>query len=462
MSNGIRDLPQSLISSVRETLATNQDLKHEDLKRRYPFAFPKKEEVKKIDEETLTQEDNNNIVNVIVERKVRKGKNNCWKIDSWDCEEDYNARKAPQVDFAYSQKHYNTLMDDLKKKGRFWEGTLITLNGEVVNEKITIRPDNSEDFDKLNELDTSSVRKAGGEITKIDSKIGAMVSKGNLPSKKDLKKLSNDARDDVYMVLAKYLGPDAIASKYGVDLDEGYMEVQLTAEILENESWGDILEINKDTPGVVKREPTKKSYASGYDNDLKLILRGPPRNTPQEAKQDAAKMKKGGYESVTVHVNGEMKEEKEMTEKKTIDMSKAVYKARHKSDKRMQYFVVMPRDIKGKSQDKFSMYVVKGSGEVVHDVGNKSSLDDAKKFAKNHGYIKEEKDDDMKDDNKDKDDKKGLDKVDKKQLKGDFKDREDKDIDNDGDSDDSDEYLHKRRKAVSKKIADKNKEKKED
>ena len=34
----------------------------------------------------------------------------------------------------------------------------------------------------------------------------------------------------------------------------------------------------------------------------------------------------------------------------------------------------------------------------------------------------------------------------------DFKDREDKDIDNDGDTDDSDEYLHKKRQAISKAV----------
>ena len=43
-----------------------------------------------------------------------------------------------------------------------------------------------------------------------------------------------------------------------------------------------------------------------------------------------------------------------------------------------------------------------------------------------------------------------MDPVNKKALKKDFDDRDDKDIDNDGDVDDSDEYLHKRRKAVGK------------
>ena len=46
----------------------------------------------------------------------------------------------------------------------------------------------------------------------------------------------------------------------------------------------------------------------------------------------------------------------------------------------------------------------------------------------------------------------GLDKHDPEELDNDFKDREDKDIDNDGDSDESDEYLHKKRKAITKAV----------
>ena len=41
---------------------------------------------------------------------------------------------------------------------------------------------------------------------------------------------------------------------------------------------------------------------------------------------------------------------------------------------------------------------------------------------------------------------------DKVEPEDDFEDREDKDIDNDGDTDDSDEYLHKKRQAISKAI----------
>tara|TARA_B100000424_G_C22796364_1_gene427436 strand:+ start:134 stop:754 length:621 start_codon:yes stop_codon:yes gene_type:complete len=57
-------------------------------------------------------------------------------------------------------------------------------------------------------------------------------------------------------------------------------------------------------------------------------------------------------------------------------------------------------------------------------------------------------------DDKDSEMEEKLDKVDpsKVEPEDDFKDRKDKDIDNDGDVDDSDEYLHKRRQAISKAI----------
>jgi hypothetical protein len=47
-----------------------------------------------------------------------------------------------------------------------------------------------------------------------------------------------------------------------------------------------------------------------------------------------------------------------------------------------------------------------------------------------------------------------VDAVDPKAVKKKFDDRKDKDIDNDGDEDSSDEYLHKRRKAISKALED--------
>jgi hypothetical protein len=48
---------------------------------------------------------------------------------------------------------------------------------------------------------------------------------------------------------------------------------------------------------------------------------------------------------------------------------------------------------------------------------------------------------------------KKLDSVDKDEVKKDFDDRDDKDIDNDGDSDSSDKFLHNKRKAITKAVA---------
>ena len=52
------------------------------------------------------------------------------------------------------------------------------------------------------------------------------------------------------------------------------------------------------------------------------------------------------------------------------------------------------------------------------------------------------------------DDGKGLDAVQPKAVKKKFDDRKDKDIDNDGDTDSSDKFLHKKRKAISKAMKD--------
>ena len=92
-----------------------------------------------------------------------------------------------------------------------------------------------------------------------------------------------------------------------------------------------------------------------------------------------------------------------------------------------------------------------GKAQYKDDAGKageeKSKEADAMAKASGTEIVKEDNTNDVSDDGD------GLDKVQPKAVKKKFKDRKDKDIDNDGDVDDSDEYLHKRRKAVSKALA---------
>ena len=103
--------------------------------------------------------------------------------------------------------------------------------------------------------------------------------------------------------------------------------------------------------------------------------------------------------------------------------------------------------------------LMKGQKEVPTKGSENSLTAGAKQGKSIKGTIQPGKKVGMKDDasNDKSDDGDGMDKVDKKAVKKKFDDRKDKDIDNDGDVDSSDEYLHKRRKAISKNSESKGK-----
>ena len=115
-----------------------------------------------------------------------------------------------------------------------------------------------------------------------------------------------------------------------------------------------------------------------------------------------------------------------------------------------KYFETMPESLEDKIKKIF--------GETVAKEGNKftkalmAARENGKKFFSVNG--KQYETEAYKEDNtNDKsDDGEGLDKVQPKAVKKKFADRKDKDIDNDGDVDSSDKYLHKRRKAISKAV----------
>ena len=100
--------------------------------------------------------------------------------------------------------------------------------------------------------------------------------------------------------------------------------------------------------------------------------------------------------------------------------------------------------------DEEGAHVLDATGKVVRTFKQRDNGDEFKKKAQN--YLTQK----MRELNASFEPKepliaeKSLDPVDKKELKGKHKDRADKDIDNDGDVDSSDKYLHKKRKAISK------------
>ena len=85
-------------------------------------------------------------------------------------------------------------------------------------------------------------------------------------------------------------------------------------------------------------------------------------------------------------------------------------------------------------------------GEATVDMGSEDGKKKLKKDLKASHCNKEDNTNDKSDDGD------GLDKVQPKAVKKKFKNRKDKDIDNDGDVDSSDKFLHKKRKAISKAI----------
>ena len=104
----------------------------------------------------------------------------------------------------------------------------------------------------------------------------------------------------------------------------------------------------------------------------------------------------------------------------------------------------------GSQIGKNSDTVVSGDAKGIQNVLQTMYGDDWKEMYKLKGGNYVDIDETNKNDKSD--DGEGMDAVQPKAVKKKFADRKDKDLDNDGDTDASDKYLHKRRKAVSKAI----------
>ena len=162
----------------------------------------------------------------------------------------------------------------------------------------------------------------------------------------------------------------------------------------------------------------------------------------------AAQAKKNGDKQFTFAGKKYDTETEEVIKEETLDENQYYeYKFKNKNDamaakKMLDAVQLMSFEI---NDDNIS------NGELMVDAGKKN-------MSKYHNEImKKFKPKVMKSEtnkNDKSDDGDGLDAVQPKAVKKKFDDRKDKDIDNDGDVDDSDKFLHKRRKAVSKSMGE--------
>ena len=144
----------------------------------------------------------------------------------------------------------------------------------------------------------------------------------------------------------------------------------------------------------------------------------------------------------------DVKTEQEIKEEKLDEKVEYVeYKFKNKNDamaakKMLDAVQLMSFDI---NDDNISV------GELMVDAGSKDMTKYHKEIMKKFKpkVMKTETNKNDKSDDGD-----GLDAVQPDAVKKKFKDRKDKDIDNDGDVDDSDKFLHKRRKAISKSMGE--------
>jgi hypothetical protein len=158
----------------------------------------------------------------------------------------------------------------------------------------------------------------------------------------------------------------------------------------------------------------------------------------------------------------EMNEEQtnELFESVFEELEEATYQVDIKGAGRETVTAKNEKDAIAKASKKMKVHSFKSSDvtvKLVEEVKETMSLEDTlRAIWEGKSINKEDNTNDKSDDGE------GLDKVQPKALKKKFKDRKDKDIDNDGDVDGSDEYLHNRRKTVSKAIKDEDADEAED
>ena len=157
-----------------------------------------------------------------------------------------------------------------------------------------------------------------------------------------------------------------------------------------------------------------------------------------EAAQEAAR-----NAAAEAHAEGYYKDKQIKKQDKKLGNTKEEVKYPH-----MMYDPKTGKEVEAKTPEDHEKLAKMGYTHEKPDVKEFVTVDGAKRRVKEGDQrLKANKEDASNDKSDDGD---GMDKVDPKAAKKKFADRKDKDIDNDGDVDDSDKFLHKRRKAIGK------------
>ena len=318
-------------------------------------------------------------------------------------------------------------------------------------------------------------KKSGG-IDKDDfMKVAAIAKKGMLPDKSDIPS-DTDPRDKVLSMMAGIVGDEILLAFKGLSPSiDNYIKKTMKeeTELDEDKKYHyynldrGVYRLQKDNNGKIigKMHDRQKEMRAGFPNADEVLS-----NTKQAAAKVAKLNEHCGECGAMDHVDENLNEADYELYHKTF--SGAMQHAYAHAKKRG--FIVDPDEIDNKvatgpkkpSSGKTNKYIL-GTNKKQKLHVQVANLDN-KRYELNM-YIEETEKENMnieetikqvvegrtkkEDASNDKsDDGDGMDKVDPKAVKKKFKDRKDKDIDNDGDTDSTDKYLHKRRKAISKAV----------
>tara|TARA_R110001592_G_scaffold52601_2_gene161001 strand:- start:839 stop:1879 length:1041 start_codon:yes stop_codon:yes gene_type:complete len=224
--------------------------------------------------------------------------------------------------------------------------------------------------------------------------------------------------------------PKEIKMAIGIASDKRYADGNMTGAVKQIEKIAKGLSDHKQVAAVLKRQ--NEDVEEGFKKENNFIY------AAKQAKKDGEK---------TFTIGGKTYDVEEALKTETVveKVEYVEYKFKNKNDamkakKMLDAIQLMGFDI---NDDNIS------NGELAVDAGSK----DMTKYHKD--VMKQFKPKVMKTEtnkNDKSDDGDGMDAVQPKAVKKKFKDRKDQDIDNDGDVDSSDKFLHKRRKAISKSM----------